>query len=83
VCVSDYISQLTSSEGYHLLGSDYKEYCLLGCDATYTGKKNLPIFIETCDFHVYGRRWQQQVPHRNVSNIYQIAWCHIPEDSIQ
>jgi len=38
VCVSDYISVLTSSKGYHFLGIDYKEYCLLGCDATYTGK---------------------------------------------
>ena len=39
VCVGDYISELTLCEGYHLLGSVYKEYHLLDCDATYTGKK--------------------------------------------
>jgi hypothetical protein len=39
VCACDYISELTSCEGCHLLGSDYREYHLLGCDTTYTGKK--------------------------------------------
>ena len=50
VGVSDYISQLTGSEGFHLQGSDYKEYHLLSCDATYTGKQIHPFFIQTCDF---------------------------------
>jgi hypothetical protein len=82
--VGDYISESSSCEGYHILGSDYKEYHLMGCDATYTGKKKkLPIFIENCCFHVCGRRWQQQVPHQNLGNFYQIAWRHIPEVGMQ
>jgi hypothetical protein len=70
--VGDYGPELPRCEGYHLLGSNYKELHLLGCDTMYTGKKKLPTFLETCCLHVYGRRqWQQQVPHQNVGNFLQ------------